>query len=341
MRSGTTLMRLVLDSHERIAIAPETGLMRIVQANKHVPFWMWGSEWYTRLGVGEEELDRELAAFYGGFLRRYAEAHGKRRWGEKTPFHSWHVEQMARLWPRATFVAMVRHPGANIASLVSKWHTPLPAAITKWKGINQNLAFHADSLGERILFCRYEDLVLAAEPTLRELLELLGEPWSQNVRQHDVVHRERGTADIVEGRTRSRDALDAARVAAWGEQLQGAALERVRKETEGLAGFFGYSFEDATAVEALLPDRRVVTGTELAARRADFADVEELQRPPLVPVKERLLRPEAVFVRPRKRKEKGRSRRLRRKQTAEATLTGGNGPGLFEAVKRRLAKLAS
>ena len=70
-------------------------------------------------------------------------------------------------------------------------------------------------------------------------------------------------------------------------------------------------------------------------------DVEELQRPPLVPVKERLLRPETVLVRRRKGKEKGRSRRLRRRQAAEATLTGRNGLRLFEAVKRRLAKLAS
>jgi hypothetical protein len=192
-------MRLVLDSHENIAIAPETGLMRVVQANKHVPFWLWGSEWYTRLGVTEDELDRELAEFYGGFLRRYAEAQGKRRWGEKTPFHSWHVARMAHLWPRALFVAMVRHPGANIASLVSKWHTPLPAAISKWKGINQYLALQAESLGDRIVFCRYEDVVLASEPTLRELLERLGESWSASVLQHDVVHRNRGRAH----RTRS------------------------------------------------------------------------------------------------------------------------------------------
>ena len=80
VRSGTTLMRLVLDSHENIAIAPETGFMRVVQANKFVPFWMWGGEWYTRLGIDEDELNRELAALYGGFLRRYAEAQGKRRW---------------------------------------------------------------------------------------------------------------------------------------------------------------------------------------------------------------------------------------------------------------------
>jgi hypothetical protein len=331
-------MRLVLDSHENIAIAPETGLMRVVQANKHVPFWLWGSEWYTRLGVTEDELDRELAEFYGGFLRRYAEAQGKRRWGEKTPFHSWHVARMAHLWPRALFVAMVRHPGANIASLVSKWHTPLPAAISKWKGINQYLALQAESLGDRIVFCRYEDVVLASEPTLRELLERLGESWSASVLQHDVVHRNRGTADVVEGRTRSQDALDAARVAAWGDQLHGDALRKVRKETEGLARFFGYSFDEATSVEALVSGRHVTTGAELAARAVAFPDVPELGREPVVPVRERPLHPDAVVIRLRKRKERRRSRRPKRRQVAEATLAGRNGLGFLAAVKRRLTR---
>jgi hypothetical protein len=337
MRSGTTLMRLVLDSHENIAIAPETGFMRAVQANKYVPFWMWGGEWYKRLGVGEEELDRELAAFYGRFLRRYAEAQGKRRWGEKTPFHSWHLGEMAQLWPGAVFVAMVRHPGANVGSLVSKWHMPFERAISKWKDINRQLVAHSTALGERLLFCRYEELVLDAEPTLRELLERLGEPWSPAVLQHDVVHRTRGTAPLVEGRTRSQDALDENRVTAWADRIQGPALKTLEDETGGLARFFGYSFGDIGSLEPIVPGRRIVTGAELAARRAEFPDVPELARPPIRPATDRPLDPDHVVVRLRRRGEK-RRRRHRKRRQAQALAGPRNGFRLLASIRRRFAR---
>lgn len=340
MRSGTTLMRLVLDSHENIAIAPETGFMRVVQANKFVPFWMWGGEWYTRLGVDEEELKRELAAFYGGFLRRYAEAQGKPRWGEKTPWHAWHLDEMARLWPDAVFVATVRHPGGNVGSLVSKWHMPLDSAISKWKSINGQLITLSERLGERLLFCRYEELVLDAEPTLRELLDRLGEPWSPSVLQHDVVHRARGTAERVEGRTRSQDAIDRSRVTAWTDHIQGGALKTLESETGGMARFFGYSFTKVSSLEPLVRGRRIVTGSELAERRADFPDVPELHRAPVVPATERPLDPDDVVIRLR---DPGARRRRgvggKRNHTAEAR-AGWNGARLFGLLRRRLRRRA-
>jgi hypothetical protein len=332
-------MRLVLDSHENISIAPETGFMRAVQANKYVPFWMWGGEWFTRLGVPEEELDRELAAFYGAFFRRYAEAQGKRRWGEKTPFHSWHLDAMSRLWPQAAFVATVRHPGGNVGSLVANWHMPFERAIHRWKTINAELVAQAVKLGDRLLFCRYEDLVLAAEPTLRELLERLGEPWSPRVLQHDVVHRERGTADVVEGRTRSRDALDRSRVTAWTAHIEGPALKTLQRETEGLARFFGYSFADPGAFDPLVPGLHIATGTEIAGRRALFHDVPEVQSRPTRPPIERALDPDDVVLRLRRPGEKRRIRRRRRRRSAKTTLFERNGSRIVASIKRRLARV--
>src|SRR5919106_5789472 len=297
MRSGTTLMRLVLDSHESIGIAPETGVMRVVSANKFVPFWMFGGEWYERLGMRADELDRELAAFYGGLLRRYADAHGKRRWGEKTPWHAWHLDERARRWPGAIFVATVRRPGGNVGSLVSKWHMPLDRGIAQWKNVNRELVRQANRLGERLLVCRYEDLLLAPEPTLRELLELIGEPWSPNVLRHDVVHGRRGTAARVEGRTRSTDAIDASRVTSWTAYLRGEDLRTLEAETAAMARFFGYSFGDVGALEPLVPTRHVASGSELAERLMRFPDVPELHEPPVVPAIERPLDPDDVRLR--------------------------------------------
>jgi hypothetical protein len=246
---------------------------------------------------------------------------------------------MARLWPDAVFVATVRHPGANVGSLISKWHMPFERAIHRWKTINAELVAQAGLLGDRILFCRYEELVLEAEETLKELLDKLGEPWSEKVLQHDVVHEERGTADVVEGRTRSRDAIDRTRVSAWTEHIDGSSLRQLRGETEAMGHFFGYSFDDPNALEPLVAGRRIVSGPELAARCAEFPDVPEIHRRPTRPAIERALDPNDVVLRLRRPGERRRIRRRRRKRSAKATLLAGNGSGIVASIKRRLARV--
>src|SRR5215218_686362 len=78
MGSGTTLLRLMLDSHENIAIPHETGFMRSYRAMEFIPFKWTGLNWTKRLGWSKEERDRELAALYDRFFSRYAEQHGAR-----------------------------------------------------------------------------------------------------------------------------------------------------------------------------------------------------------------------------------------------------------------------
>ena len=56
MGSGTTLLRLMLDSHPNIMIAQETGFLRAAQAQYFIPFWKFGGEWLSRIGMEEPEL---------------------------------------------------------------------------------------------------------------------------------------------------------------------------------------------------------------------------------------------------------------------------------------------
>ena len=125
MGSGTTLLRLVLDSHPNIAIPQETGFMRGYDAIRYTPFKWSGHNWTGRLGWSEDERDALLAATYGRLFSRHAEQQGKAHWGEKTPLHIWHVDDMARLWPQAQFVGVVRHPGASVASNMRRFNQRL------------------------------------------------------------------------------------------------------------------------------------------------------------------------------------------------------------------------
>src|SRR4051794_14740122 len=87
--SRSTLLRLMLASHPDIAIPHDTGFMRIYVGMRSTPFKWSGRSWAKRLGWSDKELDQEARQFFHRIFMRYAEEHGKRGWGEKTPQHPW------------------------------------------------------------------------------------------------------------------------------------------------------------------------------------------------------------------------------------------------------------
>src|SRR4051794_10977537 len=238
--SGSTLLRLMLDSHERIAIPQETGFLRLAMAQQWVPYWNFGGEWHTRLGLSDAERDARLAAFYGGLLEEYAAARGKQRWGEKTPFHVWHVELALRLFPDASFIGIVRHPGGVASSLHGRFRYPWRKAVAHWVRNNTRLVHEALARPDQFTIVRYEDLVAEPERVMRALLDRLGEPWSANVLAHHEVQPRSGTPRVVEGHTRSDAPIDTERANRWTTTLDDNARRRLATRTTPLAEFLGY-----------------------------------------------------------------------------------------------------
>lgn len=269
MRSGSTLLRLMLDSHPHIAIPSETGFMGAASAAHRIPDWKFGEAWYERLGWGTAEVDERLREFYDGMFRRYAAQQGKPRWGEKTPFHTNHMPRMAQIFPDASFVGIVRHPGAVASSLHRRFHFGFVEAITYWSDTNKQMLASGMALENRFSLCRYEDVVRLGEPVLRELLDFVGEPWAPEVLQHHKVQRERGGPRAVEGLTNTSDPVDASRADSWSESVsveERAELARVAE----LAAFLGYAAQapdvDTQTTGRGDRGRLLVTGTELATR---------------------------------------------------------------------------
>jgi hypothetical protein len=278
MGSGTTLMRLVLDSHEHIGIPPETGFMRGYSALRFTPFKHSGRDWTARLGWSEPEFDALAREFYDRIFMRYAEQHGKRRWGEKTPLHTWHVEAMARLFPDAQFVGVVRHPYGTIASNMTRFKSRLARAAWQWAQPVREIVSQAAGRPERFVLIRYEDLVRRPEPLLRELLAWLGEPWSPAVLEHHAVQASRGGKRRVEGRSLVDDPIDETRVAKWTTAMLAEHRQWLEERVGPLARFFGYSLDDP---EALAPASAggglLLHGAELETR-IDGAPALELRK---------------------------------------------------------------
>ena len=289
MGSGTTLLRLMLDSHPNIAIPAETGFMRAYNAHQFIPFKWSGRNWAKRLGWSRDELDRELAAFYERLFMRYVEMHGKQRWGEKTPLHTFHVDDMARLYPEAMFVSIVRHPGGEVASTMSRFSHSLGRATEHYGRYTRECVRQAARHGDRFVLLRYEDLVLQPEPLLRELLDWLGEPWSDQVLSHHTIQSERGGNLTVEGGNRADDPIDTSRTTKWTKTLDGAARAKVERRLGRLGEFLGYSMADPAALEPL-GHTIVARGSEIDARIDRFPDLDLRTQVP-VPRAERFYHP--------------------------------------------------
>jgi len=307
------MLRLILDSHPRIAIGAETGFMAALRGNKEIPNWKFGKGWYERLNWSEREFDDLLREFYGGLFRRYAADQGKPRWGEKTPFHTEHMVEMARIFPDAVFVGIARHPGAVASSLRKQFHYPFADAVSYWISTNLDLIRAGTVLGQRFVLCRYEDLVLDSEPVLREVMTFLDEPWSDMLLHHHEVQREKGAPRSAEGSTITRDAIDARRADSW---TRAATLEdhNALESAIDVSRFLGYDPADPRVREPLTrPEASrlwTATGEDLAARLLGWDGDMDLQAAPhrLVidaspeELAERLARAESALRRTRSRR---------------------------------------
>jgi hypothetical protein len=193
-RSGTTLLRLMLDSHPELAIPPETKFVpdllaraaegplssealaeAIVSARNWRDFGLDADELLARLrttgATAPADAIRE-------FFRLYAERAGKLRYGDKTPGYVDHMEAIAAAMPEARFVHLVRD-GRDVAlSLTERAErrgarpAPPRRMARKWRRRIRRARRQAASL-PAYLELRYEDLVAEPETKLREVCRFL------------------------------------------------------------------------------------------------------------------------------------------------------------------------
>ncbi len=188
-RSGTTLLRMMLDAHPQLTIPPEThfvpDLIRAARRPGATPESALEAmkshrEWEDFEFSDEEALGwlREGAGDPGesvrGFYRAYAARQGKPRWGEKTPRYVGRMRQIQRALPEARFVHVIRD-GRDVAlSVLDRTVRDIdaPHIAKRWMRKMEKAretAPHLAHYGE----IRYEDLITDTEPTLRRVCELI------------------------------------------------------------------------------------------------------------------------------------------------------------------------
>ena len=181
VRSGSTLLRVILDSHSQIHAPHETHVRRL----QVVPATGAARQAMTALDLNVRDLEHLL---WDRVLHRELARSGKRIVVEKTPSNVFVLDRLMTAWPGARLVFLVRHP----LCIARSWHEGDPERRPMSYAIPYTLNFmrHVERARQRYegLTVRYEDLTVDAGGQTRRLCDFLGVPWEAGMVEYGRHH---------------------------------------------------------------------------------------------------------------------------------------------------------
>lgn len=242
-RSGTTMLRLMLDSHPRISCGEETHFLQTLEP-------VTGRHWrlVERYGFPRGYWDERLAAFYGDAMADYAARRGKQRWADKDPSNTLLLPFVDRLFPDAQYIHLLRDGHDVVASHRDRWgyRSGARAARGVWKRyVEAARAFGRDLPPDRFHELRYERLVADPEAELRTLVAFLGEEWDPvmlafDQAEHDGTDRYRGFTAQRRAEGGDSSTIYRSRVGAGRSSLDPVLRTMLHRSSGGLLRELGY-----------------------------------------------------------------------------------------------------
>jgi len=189
-RSGTTLLRLMMDAHPEMAIPYETHFVtRVINRANDGPITpesmtetIAGHKRWPDFRLDEAELLERLRAIrpltagdsIRAFFQLYADGQGKPRWGDKTPRYVRQMRRIEAIMPEIHFVHIIRD-GRDVAlSVLSRNFGPetVKEAAKLWKSRIRKARRQAPQLGH-YMEVHFEDLIRDTEGSLRRICEFI------------------------------------------------------------------------------------------------------------------------------------------------------------------------
>jgi hypothetical protein len=250
-RSGTTLLRAIVNASRNIVCGPE---MRVVPALCHLAEQIEA----RHLDVLSGDYGLDANALHDRFARAIdtmlAPLHARTgaRVAEKTPANILHFAQLRRLFPDSPLIAILRDGRDVVASLMAMdWAdaaTGRPMAITRDAGAAAELWVRSIEAGARMqadpnyLELRYEHLVTAPEAEIGRLFDRLGEDETARTRALDHArHFDRGAGIAESSAARVSDPIDATSIGRWRRDLSDRQLAQVEAVAGGTLRRLGYA----------------------------------------------------------------------------------------------------
>ncbi|MGV9279330.1 sulfotransferase family protein [Streptomyces sp. NPDC003730] len=189
IRSGSTLLRMMMGAHPRLHAPHELHLGRL-----EVTCTTWHSERaMSELGLRRGDLEHLL---WDRVLHRELIGCGKDFVVEKTPANAYMYQRLKDCWPDARFVFLLRHP----VSIARSWHESDPVKRPHDTAVTDVLRYMtaveeartADAGGFTV---RYEDITDDPEREMRRLCAHLGVDYAPAM----LHYGRRSSAELVRG----------------------------------------------------------------------------------------------------------------------------------------------
>lgn len=209
-RSGTTLLRMMLDYHPEISIPPETGFIIEVLRRMPINEFSWkmlfeiiilrrllkrefswkmlfkiitNFETWIDFHLSADKLAEELSRIQPFtvsdgircFYRLYAQRFHKKRFGDKTPNYGLHLKAIGKLLPEAHFIHIIRDGRDVAVSVKDLWFAP----SKDFRKLGKDWVWRVETIrtqGKQYPFyieIRFEDLLTNTESVLKKICSFL------------------------------------------------------------------------------------------------------------------------------------------------------------------------
>jgi hypothetical protein len=278
-RSGTTLLRFMIDSHPEMAIPPETGfltaemqpkssqaemcerfLQLVLSYPPDAPAW-------NDFHIPVDEFRRSLEGIrpfsvqegFRLFYKTYASRFGKSRWGDKTPMYCRSLLEIQKLLPEAHFIHLIRDGRDVAVSMRKQWFSPGYDIMKQAKFWRENI-LQAQTQGSQCpqyLEIFFEDLIRNPENVLRIICDFIKLDFHHSMlHYYDYApqrlkeHLERRQADgglLVSQEVRYNQQIkttrppDISEIGVWKTKLQSEETQKFEKIAGNVLRSLGYS----------------------------------------------------------------------------------------------------
>ena len=260
-RSGTTMLRLMLNNHPNIAIPFESGFipemarraetfgdLTAMDNRRRLLEEIAESSWVRRgnLITDLDELVQLPAASYGelvdNIFSSYAARQGKSRWGDKTPGYITELDSIRAALPNARIIHLVRD-GRDVAMSMKNvsWGSPHIIRLAQSWRWNVTIGHRMGCMiPDDYLLLRFEDLVRNPASMLRRVCEFIDEPYSEQILDYAGSAEQHMPADSLQWHQSSVKAPDTDKISGWKRRMSHSDVVLFEQVAATTLEEFGY-----------------------------------------------------------------------------------------------------
>jgi protein-tyrosine sulfotransferase len=266
-RSGTTLLRRLIDAHPNIACPGETNVfsacgrfLRSERIAEGVGIGVLDGLGYAGFSTGEVLTRLRELAF--SFHRDYAKRQRKPRWASKTAFDAFYIDEIEQLCGDSAFFVCIQRHGLDVAcsieelcnkngaylkelhDYVVRYPRILEAFAHVWVDLAQSIDAFVKRHPDNAVLVKYEDLLAQPDETMARIMARIGEEWDPALVGRALEKRE--GIGLGDWKTYGRESLDPSSVGRW-KKLSRDTISRLAGICNATLKLCGY---DPIEVEA-------------------------------------------------------------------------------------------